>query len=436
MVPWVEVDGLVIYNGDSLEVLSELEDNSVDGVVTDPPYGIGFMGKEWDKFKLGRRTRSQVVNMGAGMAFPSYEELRDYQVWCGVWAAECLRVLKPGGYLLAFGGARTYHRLACAIEDAGFEIRDMIEWIYTSGFPKSFNVGKALDKYLKTGNASWNGTGDDGLRPLGYNKLGILQGYKKRDYSNAEHPYNQVTEEEAKRWLGFGTALKPSHEPIVFARKPLAEKTIVENILKWGTSALDIDGCRIPTDEDLFVRGHDIPNGMFHYSFGATDWRVNKNGRFPSNTVVTDEALGEEDSRYFNIDIWAEKNGIILCPKPNKFEKNIGCENLDEKTTGHGNFHNSDGFERFDTKNKNFHPTVKPVKLISWLVKLISKEGDVILDPFLGSGTTLVACKLLNRKGIGIEIDQEYFEIAIRRIKGAKRLTGLGVDENQLSLFE
>jgi len=225
-----------IYNMDCLEGMKLLDDNSVDSIVTDPPYELGFMGKKWDS---------------TGIAY-------SVELW-----KECLRVLKPGGHLLAFGGTRTYHRMACAIEDAGFEIRDQMQWIYGSGFPKSHNISKAIDKkfgakreVIKTvkgmgkQNPEWNGTAKG----------------RKENYYKPEYQLTAPATPEAKQWDGWGTALKPAHEPIVVARKPISEKTIAENVLKWGTGGLNIDGCRIGT-EDIKTHGKRKGKGV------SLEWR-------------------------------------------------------------------------------------------------------------------------------------------------------------------
>lgn len=211
-----------IIQGNCLDSLKTLPENSVDAIVTDPPYGLSFMGKKWDY------------------------DVPSTDIW-----EECLRVLKPGGYLLAFAGTRTQHRMAIRIEDAGFEIRDMIAWVYGSGFPKSLNIGKVLDKFLKTGNASWNGTGDSSNGALGYSKLQHKQDYRPEDYSNRHQNKSEITEDKAKEWEGWGTALKPALEPITVARKPLSEKTVASNCLKWGTGGINIDESRVESSEDM-----------------------------------------------------------------------------------------------------------------------------------------------------------------------------------------
>jgi len=432
--------------GDSYKEVANLKENSIDAIVCDTPYMIGFMGKEFDKAE---------GNIAGDVKF---------------WDL-CLRVLKPGGHLLAFGGTRTYHRMAVAIEDAGFEVRDMLEWIYASGFPKSQNVGKKYDQLRG------NKREVVGKQPIGYSGL-------KRNANLTDDNWKGITAEDTgleitkgnSEWEGFGTNLKPSHEPICMARKPLSEKTIVENVLKHGTGALDIDGCRIPTNpevDDKRLGG----NGEWHIKREQSEHTVSlppmtmgssEQGRFPANIICTDDALNdgvmtkgstgthcsnrdengkclghpdrsgtafgltyhaqngsnEKDSgsksRYFDIDVWAEKHGLLQFPKASKRERNEGCEGLEEKNTpkmSGGEFINPmTGVSSKQTMRQNHHPTVKPVHLMAWLVRLVSKEGDTVLDPFMGSGTTGVACVNLNRNFIGIELDPEYFKIAEKRI--------------------
>ena len=401
-----------ILQGDCLGVLKDLEDNSIDSIVTDPPYELGFMGKKWDS---------------TGIAY-------NVDLW-----KECLRVLKPGGHLLAFGGTRTYHRMAVAIEDAGFEVRDMLEWIYASGFPKSLNIGKAVDKLQ--GNEREVVGIDENFLKRNPNKLhyedSINNGFK--DGIEASMRTKGYSE-----WEGFGTALKPAHEPIIMARKPLSEKTIVENVLKHGTGAIDIDGCRIPTSEPYEIKGGGGGKGT---GWGKKE-EINeiRTGRFPANILCTDDALNDGEiqttkanlnykfnkvdienantfsgrgtytprndscskSRYFDIDVWGEKHGLLQFPKASKRERNEGCEGLEAKERVRQGL----AGEHKNTFSNNSHPTVKPVHLMSWLVRLVSKEGDTVLDPFMGSGTTGVACRRLNRNFVGIELDPEYFRIA------------------------
>ena len=399
-----------IICGDCLEVLKTFPENSVDSVVTDPPYNLisinkrfgkegstpakygkdgsfqrlskGFMGKEWD---------------GTGISFRM-------ELW-----SEIFRVLKPGGHLISFGGTRTYHRMAVAIEDAGFEVRDMLEWMYASGFPKSLNVGKAVKAKELTGGSSPKNLRQsrmgDNYEPTGQ------EDYRKGRMFSAEIENDNTKEEINNEWEGFGTALKPAHEPIIVARKPLSEKTIVENVLKHGTGAIDIDGCRIPIEKG------DEPHGGYGdevIGFGPFDnkggvkWKQSPTahlGRFPANILCTDDALNDNQtgdtytdfgskSRYFDIDVWAEKYGILQFPKASKRERGKG----------------------------NSHPTVKSLALMSWLVRLVTPPDGVCLDPFMGSGTTGIACKELGFGFIGIEKEKEYFKIAEARISYEKSL--------------
>ena len=375
-----------VLHGDSLEVLKTLEDNSIDSVVTDPPYELGFMGKKWDS---------------TGIAY-------NVELW-----KECLRVLKPGGHLLAFGGTRTYHRMVCAIEDAGFEIRDCIQWIYGSGFPKSLDISKAIDKKL---GAKREVVGVDPVR------YGRLKNQLKSSISTGgqwEHGRRDINitapaTPEAQKWEGWGTALKPANEPIVLARKPISEKTIAENVLKWGTGGLNIDGCRIGTD--IVGWGGRPSRG---YSGGLDTDTSGKprpvEGRFPANIILDEEAgrmLDEQQegaSRFF------------YCAKASKKERNMGLEDVEPTTVDDGRNKPIDNpFLRGKTPRRNTHPTVKPVKLMEYLITLVTPPNGIVLDPFFGSGTTGVAAVNLGFNYIGIELDEQYVEIARRRINAAR----------------
>lgn len=567
----------ILLQGDCLEVMKTLPENSVDSIVTDPPYGLSFMGKKWD------------------YDVPSVE----------IWK-EAMRVLKPGGHLLSFAGSRTYHRMAVNIEDAGFEIRDQIMWVYGSGFPKSYNIGKNLDKYLKTGNASWNGTGDSSNGGLGYTKLQHKQGYRPNDYSNKHQNKDEITQERAKEWEGWGTALKPAHEPIVVARKPLSEKTIANNVLEWGTGGINIDGCRVGTGDDRTKGG--TGGHKTSYVGGELEQKVERatGGRFPANfihdgsdevvelfpetkSVKTPVDKGKSESifvsnqwkrgqshsdsgnasRFFmtckdtqrhaimsvcndinvnnvgsnlmisqltekivkihsvlrsatpnldllnqnlnalfveqsaknteidfvaklvaikeapedlvsreelrailgfignckgftpeqklvyavtsgNIDITqittnllklcgyvlsvidentqkekgveedqkSEQSRLIYQPKASKKDRNEGLEDFEEKANaGSYEFRTDGSLDGKPTAPKaNFHPTVKPTKLMQYLVRLVTPKGGTVLDPFMGSGSTGKACKLEGFNFTGIEMDEEYIKIAEARI--------------------
>jgi DNA modification methylase len=343
-----------IYNMDCLEGMKLLDDNSIDSIVTDPPYELGFMGKKWDS---------------TGIAY-------NVDVW-----RECLRVLKPGGHLLAFGGTRTYHRMACAIEDAGFEIRDCIQWLYGSGFPKSHDISKAIDKRL--------GAERNRIKFAQSNTWREKEGRMDRQ---ATIPDNNPVTPEAKQWNGWGTGLKPANEPIVVARKPISEKTIAENVLKWGTGGLNIDGCRVGWKDERDRKNgwraspsNDDENEYSSFKSGSFG-KQNEQGRFPAN-VILDEEAGK---------LLDEQSGILKSGASRFFY----CAKASKKERGEG----------------NNHPTVKPVSLIKYLVTLVTPPDGVCLDPFMGSGTTAVACIKTNHKYIGFELLEEYCKIAEKRL--------------------
>lgn len=559
----------MIIQGDCLIELKKLPSNTVDSIVTDPPYGLGFMGKSWDK---------------TGIA-------NNVLMW-----NECLRVLKPGGHLLAFSGTRTYHRMASAIEDAGFEVRDMIEWVYGSGFPKSLNIGKAVDKLR--GNEREDLTDNPNHRRL--QKTGTMVG--------EPHTGDGKVTKGTSEWEGWGTALKPSHESIVVARKPLSEKTVAENVLKWGTGGINIDVSRVsayidgdnsenivlshklsellhklhtllfscvadkkdcPTPANdvecvemwkkladclgdcspysrlydelsrLFLKGDQVSVQQLHDALGdidrlrkeqssslssphsdrlsnlddfyhlilsylndttlyikkqvnlgrnnkartsGTSYVVQKEdkyidnsgglGRFPANLIhdnseevrecfpetktgggdktnkgIRGESIGnvygnynpnpnpkehEVDlgnaSRFFK-SITSEFNpsytngtgdfkqyfkSIIYQAKASKSERNKGCEEIDAQIRVRQGL----AGEKKDTVSSNFHPTVKPVALMEYLIKMVTPKGGTVLDPFMGSGSTGVAAKKNGYDFIGIELDKEYCKIAEKRING------------------
>jgi len=490
-----------LIHGDCLEKMREISDGSVDLVLTDPPYGLSFMGKKWDY------------------------DVPTVEIW-----AECLRVLKPGGYLLAFAGTRTQHRMAVRIEDAGFEIRDMIAWVYSTGFPKSLNIYKQFEKMCTCGNMveyDHERTAQESkhqLRPLqdsnipkevtnttterevlqsGVSEQSVLtailelsnnerreepslegrsnvqtttrelQGSEVRSLPSAvpsngeegricdgaqigssttpEHytqartgstpqrpqPIKQFTGEpcafckqhgaqkiraRASEIYGFGSALKPACEPITVARKPLSEKNLAENVLTHGTGGLNIDGCRVWTDENL-GRDNNARTDGTSYVVQKEDLYIDNSrglGRWPANLIHD----GSE-----------EVVGLFPYSKTTAGVKNLPTSNiyggnalLKSKTLGTGDvtgYSDEGSAARFfycakasrrDRGEGNTHATVKPTKLMEYLVTLASREGATILDPFMGSGTTGVACKNLNRNFIGIELDKDYYEIAQKRI--------------------
>jgi len=379
---------ITVLRGECVATMRTLAANSVDAIVTDPPYELGFMGKSWDS---------------AGVSY-------DPATW-----AEALRVLRPGGHLLAFGGSRTYHRIAVAIEDAGFEIRDSLMWIYGSGFPKSLDVSKALDK--KAGaqrTAIPNPLATQQTASKGRGATITVEG---GDYKHRTHIEPTPVTDEAKRWEGWGTALKPSHEPIVLARKPLIG-TVAENVLAHGTGALNIDASRIG---DEVVSVHNAPKGTFaggEADRGSdTDSYRTHVGRWPANTLWDEEAAAMLDAS-----TPAQPSRFFYVAKPGKKERDAGLDGFPEGPA----FDNPSGTMGNSMGSKsgfraNVHPTVKPIALMRYLVRLITPPGGTVLDPFLGSGTTACAAALEGFDCIGIEMNADYANIAEARIEHWKK---------------
>jgi site-specific DNA-methyltransferase (adenine-specific) len=361
--------------GDCRELIATLAEESVSSIVTDPPYELGFMSKKWDN---------------SGIAY-------DVHLW-----TECLRVLKPGGHLLAFGGTRTYHRMASAIEDAGFEIRDSIHWLYGSGFPKSHDVSKGIDK---AAGAERNVVGK--LARPGSTSPRISMG----DNWQASPDITAPATDAAKQWQGWGTALKPAHEPIVVARKPLVG-TVAANVQEYGTGALNIDGARVG-DEQITIDTFDNGAKPFGGAVGEPYTSRQSAGRWPAN-VITDGSIDAEWVRYF------------YSAKASKAERNAGLETLPEIVKG-SNFGN-DGAQphtrddyKYEGKTRNTHPTVKPLALMRYLVRLVTPPGGIVLEPFAGSGTTLAAAILEGFDAIGFELTADYLPIIEGRIAWAQQ---------------
>jgi DNA modification methylase len=397
-----------IYCMDCLEGLKQLPDNTVECVITDPPYGLSFMGKKWD------------------YDVPSIE----------IWG-ECFRVLKPGGYLLAFAGTRTQHRMAVRIEDAGFEIRDMIAWVYGSGFPKSLNIGKAVDKLQGNEREVVGDNKYKSRRPNPMNGTSYVMNETKWDCTK-----NLIDTKGTSEWEGWGTALKPALEPITVARKPLSEKTVAENCLKWGTGGINIDECRVGTTGGETHKGgfqKEYVGDKVDYENHGVETDLTPKGRFPANLIhdgsdevlhcfpdVDENELADKSKQQTIFGGLIEKQMInssrfFYCAKASKDERNKGCEELEEKIKPlMGEFKNNPGRitpKSSPTPRANHHPTVKPIALMEYLIKLVSREGATVLDPFMGSGTTAVACKQRNRNFIGFEISEEYCKIAEARLK-------------------
>lgn len=379
-----------LINSDCIEAMKAMPDNSVDSIVTDPPYELGFMGKSWD---------------ASGIAF-------NVDVW-----REALRVIKPGGHLIAFSGSRTYHRMAVAIEDAGFEIRDQIMWVYGSGFPKSHNIEKAINKM-------------DGVEFLEKpaSGVGFMNAEGVGGYNTTINQLEQVgdSSERAAIWQGWGTALKPAHEPMVLARKPL-EGTVANNVLTYGVGGLNIEATRVPSD-DGFEKAWDKPvstnisaEGGKYISEGAkhtvdlTDYRPS--GRFPANFIHdgSNEVVGLfPDTKSGGGDRTGRQKGELFngfgdtgLERP--FEANSGsaarffyCAKASKKDRNEGTTNN--------------HPTVKPTTLMQYLVRLVTPPKGIVLDPFMGSGSTGKACAYEGFDFIGIDQSAEYVAIAQARI--------------------
>jgi len=386
--------------GDCLERLKELPDNSVDSVVTDPPYGLSFMGKKWD------------------YDVPSVE----------VWV-ECLRVLKPGGHLLAFAGTRTQHRMAVRIEDAGFEIRDMIAWVYGSGFPKSLDVSKAIDKAARAERVVI-------VNPLceptpKSDKIGQVT-YTTHRLGESK-TFSTPATEAARQWQGWGTALKPALEPITVARKPLGEKTVAANVLAHGTGAINVDGCRVDyinnADKNSSKPGSrnvDI-NSKSSFVSQTTLQKLkefppepNNIGRWPANLIHdgSDKVVG-----LFPSDKQGSASRFFYVPKASKKDRDEGCEGLCEKgNTRYGEWQGTADHApktRDHNKSRNHHPTVKPTALMRYLCRLVTPPEGIVLDPFMGSGSTGKAAVLEGFQFIGVERDEEYMKIAESRIAAA-----------------
>ena len=467
-----------LYQGNMLDLLDVIQPNSVDSIVTDPPYELNFMNKGWDN---------------SGIAF-------QIDTW-----KKCLDVLKPGGYLLAFGGSRTFHRIACAIEDAGFEIRDTIMWLYSTGFPKSMSISKGIEAKETYGAA---GTvykkkiemACDGetyiVKQNNNGAMGEPKEFERKDYV--------PTSELAKQWDGWGTCLKPAYEPIIVARKP-CEGSCIDNVITYGVGGINIDECRVPFEDTpnpatnpLYrstngyktMCGRDITPSAFALKKEPMEMNVNTAGRFPSNVILTydetdkDEVCGgfpdssvtgsrsaestmrqleRRDNRKgaTQCDIGGNVSRLIeytdsgstaryfYCAKASNRDREEGCDSLpDKQRFQQGNYSQSpvcsvcgktfngtndhslcgENTMVYQTKEdntirKNTHPTVKPVDLMQYLVRLVTPKGGTILDPFNGSGSTGKAAMYENKDReagytyLGIELSDEYLDISNARIQ-------------------
>lgn len=379
-----------VIQGDCIEKMAELEEESIDSIVSDPPYGLAFMGKSWDDFKP-----------------------KEFQEFSEKWGKQAFRVLKKGGYLLAFCGTRTYHRMVVGLEEAGFEIKDQIDWLYGAGFPKSYNISKGIDK-------------------------------------------KEVESEKAKKWQGWGTALKPAHEPIVLAQKP-RDGTYVENILKYGVGGLNIDECRIEHNEDLSVnRDGDKELDTRNEGWGFKAVSRGNEGRFPANVILDPQsaemldnqsgvsksiggnstniggfvtAYSDEDKRGKSCG-FNDKGGasrFFYSAKAHKSERNAGLEDLEDVNMGQSGGARQklkEGKDKYQQENpsvglnkikkvKNDIATLKPINLMRYLVRLVTPEDGTVLDPFAGSGTTGCACEIEGFDYILIEKRERFVDLII-----------------------
>ncbi|HET7675672.1 MAG TPA: DNA methyltransferase [Gammaproteobacteria bacterium] len=449
-----------------MELLPTLTDNSIDAVVCDPPYGLG---KPPDMSKVLRAWLDGEAHKADGGGFMG-------QAWDSfvpgpeVWR-ECLRVLKPGGHLLAFFGSRTYDLGTLAIRLAGFEIRDQIMWLYGSGFPKSLNVGKAIDAKLSQG-----GSRPEDIRRAAMGEDYAPSGRGRANYGNGggskmNGAVGEVSAEAARQWAGYGTALKPAHEPIAVARKPLAGN-VAENVLAHGVGGLNIDGCRIPIDEQLpgykthgngQVGSGGVYEGGYRNEPNVIDTphhdsaRHNALGRWPANVCHdgSDEVLaafpdakgqqgaltGQESSSKTSACYGDFKERRVFpmrgdagsaarffyCGKATKAERDAGLAGAPKRPLAYSNQARAEAARGNAVEAKegefnvarlraNNHPTVKPVALMRWLVRLVTPPGGTVLDPYLGSGSTGIASALEGFEFIGIEREAEYIDIARARI--------------------
>ena len=402
----VTIGAATLHLGDCLHVLRTMPDNSVDSIVTDPPYGLSFMGKKWDY------------------------DVPAVEVW-----AECLRVLKPGGHLLAFAGTRTQHRMAVRIEDAGFEIRDMIAWVYGSGFPKSMDVSKAIDKAA--------GMERERVRTSNSHAGSNVYAQDKWTKENAgTRLVNDPITEAARQWQGWGTALKPALEPITMARKPLSG-TVAANVLQHGTGGINVDGCRVEwasmedaaaaaaavgfadsrargTSKQSLSIGKESRDGINRYEPDKLT------GRWPANLIHdgSDEVAGMFPQTTSGGGNGSRSESSNTCMSGKNYAR----------TTTDGQPPSSGSAARFfytskaapsDRQEGNTHPTVKPTDLMQYLCRLVTPPGGVVLDPFMGSGSTGKAALIEGFAFLGIEREPQYFDIAQNRIRHAACADGL-----------
>jgi len=453
-----------LYNGNSLDVLKRMKDNSIDSIVTDPPYG------------LSQHTEQDIIDaLTAWLAGKEYETNKKgfmANTWDSfvpgpeIWK-ECYRVLKPGGHMLVFAGTRTQDLMGIALRLSGFEIRDTIMWAYGSGFPHSHNIGKAIDRIQGNERKKIPATGN-----LHKNKNMNDDNWTKIGMENPLMDDNNPISLEAKRWNGWGTALKPAYEPILLVRKPIEEKNVALNVLKYGTGGINIDECRVETEDDLErVQGNNKDTSTPNAPNNGWKSLAQDKGRWPANIILQKDTEEVEDcfpdttpskkssrgvgftdsniygsgdlnydtirafddsgsaSRYFNKFDYGEEDldliRILYHSKANKKDRNEGLEKLEAKQYSHDgrNTPIENPYQRNNSSAQNFHPTVKPTELMRHLCRLITPKGGTIYDPFMGSGSTGKAAKLEGFNFIGSELEYDYCVISAYRV---------GLDESDI----
>lgn len=393
----------MILHGDSIEVLKTLEECSVDAVVTDPPYGLGDTSpKNVSECLRAWSCGETWTPKGRGFMSKSWDAwVPPPELW-----REVFRVMKHGAHALVFASSRTQDLMSISLRLAGFEVRDTLQWLYGSGFPKSQNISKALDK--KNGTLKVVGQGR-----AGKNALGQDSGYNKT-YNPHTYDITEPNSHEAQQWEGWGTALKPSYEPVILIRKPL-EGTVANNVLEHGTGAINIDACRLGDTSSIKVSNHKAYNGFDCESFktNARTTRPHPTGRYPTNVILDEDVA----------DLLGDKQRFFYCAKASKTEREAGLEGFEKHRVGsmHGNVDENSSFltGSHNVRNimrANTHPTVKPIDLMRYLCRLITPPNGTLLDPFAGSGSTLCAGVLEGFNVLGIEREQEYVEITRARL--------------------
>ena len=436
-----------VHAGDCRDVLRDYPADHFDSVVSDPPYGLTFMGKGWDRGVPG------------------------VEFW-----QEALRVAKPGAHLLAFGGTRTFHRLTVAIEDAGWEIRDCVMWLYGSGFPKSHDASKAIDREAGA-EREIIGKNTTARISVGSDKRNAEQGKRKQEYgAKTGCDITAPATDAARQWQGWGTALKPAWEPVIVARKPLSG-TVADNVLRYGTSALNIDGCRVPHDENLAVTRTPQALDTRGQGWGFQAVSRGNEGRWPANVLHdgSDEVVaGFPVTAAAQTSMRGERSGVVMdadwggpntlrghndaggsaarffyCAKASRADREEGCDHLPtrsgadavERDEGSAGLNSPRaGAGRTADTVRNFHPSVKPTDLMRYLCRLVTPPNGLVLDPFCGSGSTGKGAVLEGFRFVGIDLDPAHVAIAEARCQFAadtvdEQAAAAEAPGAQLSLF-